>query len=91
MSDSLEYSPINKRILKQNIFQFFLNLHPVDAEVSMRKVSPAYTFHMHQESYSATREQDLSKPQNGAKRNHSLIFRAKRGEEENGRNQQWQN
>lgn len=73
-------------------FSIFFNLLPVNTEVSVRKASPAYALHIHQEICSATTEQDLSELQNGARKNNSLIFRPKRGkEEEKGRSQQWQN
>lgn len=55
-----------------------------------RNISPTYALHIHQESHSAIREQDLLELQNGARKDKSLMFRTKRGEEK-GRSQQWQN
>lgn len=77
MSDSLGYRNPKARF---NFFYIYFNLHPVDAEASMRNMRPAYALHIHQESHSAIREQDLSELQNGARKDNSLIFRAKRGE-----------
>ena len=44
--------------IKKNFF--FFGWLPVYAEASVRKVSPAYSFYLHQESHSAIREQYLS-------------------------------
>lgn len=85
-------SYIQENPIARFFFNFFFNLLPVNTEVSVRKASPAYALHIHQEICRATTEQDLSELQNGARKNNSLIFRPKRGEEEEKeRSQQWQN